>query len=86
MALMIPIVAIALPMVVAIVGMLTKHQQRMAEIIHQNSATLDAIPRLEAQIQELRAMVMEHALAIDNLSNPSLRPREVPQVTDQARV
>ena len=84
---MIPIIAVSLPMVVALVAMLTKHQQRMAEITHQNAAALEAIPRLEAQVQELRAMLMEHALAIDNLSTlPSLKSREVQQVADRATV
>jgi hypothetical protein len=67
--------------------MLTKHQQRMAEIVHQSAAVdTETIARLQSEIHELRSTLMEHTIAIDNLSTrPRLSVPETPQLQDQAR-
>ena len=87
--LVIPLAAIGLPMLIAIIAILTKHQQKMAEIVRETGmANNQAIPRLEAEVQELRSMVMEQAVTIDNLSdaNRRLRTEDTRRLTDQASI
>lgn len=61
-ALFIPIVALMIP----IVRMLTIHQQKMAEIVH-NQAPNPAIEDMRRELYELRNLVNQQALVIDNL-------------------
>ena len=61
---LVPIFALAIP----IVAILTAHQRRMAEIIHSrqpvNNMEVDA---LRQEIQQLRAMVNQQAIAMDDM-------------------
>lgn len=78
-ALMIPIMALAIP----IVAILVNHQQRMAQIIHESSKGRlgDAdVAALRDEIRALREAVNEQALAIE-----SVRDLRVPDVQDRLR-
>ena len=71
LALMIPIVGIMIP----IVAILTKHQQRMAEIIHSQHGGNEVLSKLESQereLQLLREQLNTQAIQIDDLKS---RPR-----------
>ncbi|MBV6457720.1 MAG: hypothetical protein HONBIEJF_00837 [Fimbriimonadaceae bacterium] len=64
---MVPIVALMIP----IVAILTQHQRRMAEIIHANPPNQLPSPEVEAlrsEIRELKSLVHQQAIAIDNLA------------------
>ncbi|MFZ4508400.1 MAG: hypothetical protein ACOYON_11965 [Fimbriimonas sp.] len=60
-------------MMVPIVAILTRHQQRMAQIIHGSNAQQlpdPAIARETArEVSELRQLVHQQAIAIDNLTH-----------------
>jgi hypothetical protein len=64
-ALMIPIVALLIP----IVAMLTKHQQSMAEILHGSGGTTAELDQMRYEIQELKNLVNQQTLTIDNLDS-----------------
>lgn len=73
-AILIPIIAVGAPFGVAIIAMLTKHQQRMAELYHQNATHVD--PRLDAlqrDVADLKDLVHQQTIAIDRLT--ALPPR-----------
>lgn len=66
LAVMVPIVALMIP----IVAILTQHQRKMAEIIHSGQQHQLPNPEVEAiksEIRELKALVHQQAIAIDNL-------------------
>lgn len=69
---MIPVVVV---MLIPIVAILTKHQRQMTEIIHRpghgmpQNFTQAADPMLIAEIQQLRQLVAQQAIALDNLSS-----------------
>jgi len=48
-------IAIGLPMVIALVAILTEHQRKMAEIINRNGANGRALEQMSAEIVGLRA-------------------------------
>jgi hypothetical protein len=75
--LLIPIIAISAPFGLAIIAMLIKHQQRMAELIHQHHGpVLDPrIDALQRDMAELKDLIHQQALAIDGLSRGSTEPR-----------
>ena len=58
-------------LMIPIVALLTSHQQKMAQIIHGNKQVADDEVRRE--IQELRQMVQQQAIALDNLANTQSR-------------
>lgn len=62
---------------IPIVAILTKHQQKMAEIIHQNQANRNLpnpeIDALRREVSELRQLVHQQTINIDNLT--SVRPQ-----------
>ena len=63
---LIPIIVVMIP----IVAILTKHQQRMAEIIHQRRDETTLYPQVEAlrgEIRELRTLLHQHTINMDNL-------------------
>jgi hypothetical protein len=66
MALMIPILALTIPIVVV----LTNHQRKMAEILHQNkplpSGELEAIRQ---ELRDLRMLMHQHTIALDDMRN-----------------
>ena len=61
---MIPLTALLIPIVVVF----TKHQQRMAEIYHQGSAERNEIAALGNEIRELKTLVHQQAITLDNLA------------------
>ncbi len=84
LALFIPIIALMIP----VVAVLTKHQQRMAEIINGNQANrvdlnsdrlLQEIQSLRLEVNGLKQLVHEQAIAFDTSRNlsppPDLRTR-----------
>lgn len=64
-ALMIPIVAI-----------LVKHQQRMAEILHR-SAPSPEVDAMRREIADLKALVHQQTIQIDSLKGASTAPNEL---------
>lgn len=60
---MIPILALMIP----IVAILTAHQRHMAQILHQNrdSGLNPEIQRLSEEIQSLKELVHQQAIALD---------------------
>lgn len=70
-AVMIPIIALLIP----VIAILTKHQQRMAELIHggeQNRQSSQEILALRHEIAELRSLVHQQSIAVDNLVSRSV--------------
>ncbi|CAN1515775.1 hypothetical protein MCEMSE15_00928 [Fimbriimonadaceae bacterium] len=70
-AIMIPILALLIP----VVAILTKHQQRMAELIHggeQNRQSSQEMLALRHEIAELRSLVHQQSIAVDNLVSRSV--------------
>ncbi len=70
--LLIPILALMIP----IVAILTAHQRRMAEIIHQNhdSGFGAEVQRLTAEVQALKELVLQQTLALDSAASRTLPP------------
>lgn len=66
-ALSIPVLALAIP----IVAILTQHQQKMANILsNQRGNTSDgAVDALRREVAELKEIVHQQSIAIDNLAN-----------------
>ena len=77
--LMIPIIALMIP----IVAVLTKHQQRMAEIIHnnqgQNQLVGEEVAAIQKEIRELKALIHQQAIAIDNVATPRMSAPPAPE-------
>lgn len=66
----VPIVALMIPIVV----LLTKHQQRMAEILHGRMGDQDEAAALRQEIAELKALVHSQVLAKDDRPAPPPEP------------
>ena len=64
---MIPILALMIP----IVAILTAHQRSMAQILHQNrdSGVGQEVQRLSDEIQALKELVHQQALALDSATS-----------------
>lgn len=61
---MIPIIALLIP----IVAILSGHQRKMAEIIHQNNRLPNGeVEALRQEIRELRHLMHQQAIAIDDV-------------------
>lgn len=60
---LIPIVALTIP----IVAILTAHQRKMAEIIHQNRQPSGEIDALRHEIRELRSLVHQQSISLDDI-------------------
>jgi len=75
-ALLIPIIALSIPIVALLVG----HQQKMAQIIHSNASNVGPlkaeIDALRKEIAELRQLVHEQTIAVDNMMGAA-RPRPI---------
>lgn len=68
---LIPIIIFMIP----IIAILTNHQRRMAELIHgnrQHSGNAGEIDALRREVQELKEIVHQQTLAIDNISRYQL--------------
>jgi hypothetical protein len=65
-AVMIPIIALLIP----IVAILSAHQQKMARIIHENrnSGQDVEVQRLRSEVEQLKQLVHQQTIALDNLS------------------
>lgn len=61
-------------MLIPIIAILTTHQRRMAELIHGNQAnnTSSEIEALRREVQDLKQIVHQQTLAIDNISRYQL--------------
>ncbi|MBZ0213870.1 MAG: hypothetical protein K8H99_08740 [Nitrospirae bacterium] len=81
-AVMIPIVALMIP----IVAILSAHQQKMARIIHEtrNSGQDVEVQRLRSEVEQLKQLVHQQTIAIDNLS--SLPAKQSSQTELQSRL
>lgn len=66
--LFIPIIIFMIP----IVAILTKHQQRMTELLHGSSGNRQDVETLRKEIQELKALVHQQTIQLDSLSNRML--------------
>ena len=67
---LIPIIAVGAPFGVAIIAMMTKHQQRMAELMHSRPQ-INVDPRIDALQQDMAALkdlVHQQTIALDRLS------------------
>jgi len=69
-ALMIPIVALLIP----IVAIMSSHQQKMAMMFRTNAASDGELQQLRMEIQELKSLVHQQALMMDNI-NVALQAR-----------
>lgn len=67
---LIPIIIFMIP----IVAILTTHQRKMAELVHRNPApnSNGEIDALRREVQELKEIVHQQTLAIDNISRYQL--------------
>ncbi|MDR3692356.1 MAG: hypothetical protein P4L46_23435 [Fimbriimonas sp.] len=73
LAVMIPVVLACIP----IVAILTKHQQKMAEIIHGSGKRHEAeVAQLRNEVYELKQMIHQQMIAMDTLSTSQRRPVE----------
>lgn len=63
-AVFIPVVALCIP----IVAMLTKHQQKMAELLHgSQGVSAEETHRLRSEVNQLRDLVAQQTIALDDL-------------------
>lgn len=74
-----PLFAMLMIFGIPIIAILTSHQRKMAQILHDN-ARQAAAPSAETQmlreeIRELKALVYQQAIALDNLGRPSAEVR-----------
>lgn len=69
--LLIPLVAVAAPFAVAIIAMMTKHQQKMAELYHRHAQTVDPrIDQLQSEVRELKELIHQQTIALDRIASP----------------
>ncbi|MES1228268.1 MAG: hypothetical protein ABUL72_06315 [Armatimonadota bacterium] len=86
-ALLIPLLAIALPMVIAIVALLTEHQRKMTELIHKNHSQSDStLQQMAAELNEVRRTmgqlndrVNQLSISADDASSERALPHSVNQ-------
>lgn len=63
-AVMIPVVALCIP----IVAILTKHQQKMAELLHgTQGVAAEETHRMRNEVNQLRDLVAQQTIALDDL-------------------
>jgi hypothetical protein len=83
LALLIPITCLMIP----IVAILTAHQRKMAEIIHQKASTQPGeIEALRREIYELKQLVHQQAIAMDSLLVRQTPPPTSPDISQRLDV
>lgn len=88
LALLIPIIALMVPVIIACTAILTGHQRKMAELYHSNAAgqTNPEIMALRNEVADLKRLMHEQAIAIDNLANLQGRlnaPTQPPSIEER---
>lgn len=73
LALMIPIIALLIP----IVAIMSQHQQKMATLLRGSTSDAE-IQQLRMEIQQLKDLVNQQALVMDNLNTTLVRRQEIP--------
>jgi len=81
MALMIPLVAMFIP----IVAILVKHQQRMTEIVHGSGGVENRaeVAQLRQEVYELKQMLHQQMIAMDSLMVPPAPVRREPTLEER---
>ncbi len=75
-AVLIPIVGMMIP----IVYILAKHQQKMAEIVHSNRVPTPEVESLRHEVAEMKALLHQQVIALDARGNsPGLGPKSPPE-------
>lgn len=77
--LLVPITIFMIP----IIAILTRHQQKMAELLHRTPGDQQhLIAALQREVYELRQMVLQHAVALDDLG---MGDKQLPAGANTAR-
>jgi TolA-binding protein len=93
--LVIPIIAIfctiGLPMLIGLVAVLTKHQRSMAELLNKQSSVDEGvrseIQSLERKVDEMRTILMDHAMSLDqNVEQLSRRVESIERASERKSV
>ena len=88
---LIPIILGGIMFMIPIVAILTKHQQKMAELMRHNSQHPQGNPleneMMRREMEQLRQLVMQQTIAIDNLAsqNRELAARMNPSIEERVR-
>lgn len=87
LALLIPIIAVGAPFVIAAIAIFTKHQRSMAELFAQNSQNVQVDTQVRQELAELRSLVTQQTIALDNLSRSvdQLRAQQSTELADRLR-
>lgn len=87
-AVLIPIIAIAVGGLIAITSMLINHQRKMAELLRNDARSqpglADEIRAMRGEMADLRDRVNQQTLTIESSRAP-LRPPTVPEVSERLR-
>ena len=77
--LLIPLIGVAMIFATPLVLILTKHQQRMAELLHRSAApALDPrIDTLQRDMAELKDLVHRQTLALDGMARSGSIPQRI---------
>lgn len=83
LAVLIPIVALMIP----IVAILTKHQQKMAELIHgsqgRNLQSDAEMAALRAEISDMKQLIHQQTIALDGLTTARTSPPPIETVQER---
>jgi hypothetical protein len=88
---LIPIILGGIMFMIPIVAILTKHQQKMAELMRHNAQHPQGNPleneMMRREMEQLRQLVMQQTIAIDNLAsqNRELAARMNPLIEERVR-
>lgn len=65
----VPVVAIVMVFIIPLIAVLTHHQRKMAELVHRNQipTPMPDQARLEREIDSLKQLMHQQAIALDNL-------------------
>ncbi len=79
-----PIIIPILIFLIPIIAILTAHQRKMAELIHgkENSQQNPEVAALRHEVYELKQLIHQQAIAIDNLTSQNVRsmpPNDIQQ-------
>ena len=67
------LIAFGLFVLVPLVGMLLRHQQRMANILHSQQPQQQVDPALLNELARLRDIIAQQSIALDNLQSSQRR-------------